>query len=257
MSYSYEYSYDVPSGSSESAIIGILSIYLIILVVCLVFYLISYIFKAIGVYTMAKRQKMDYPWLAFIPFARVYLQGELAGRIGLKNKTIKNPGIWLLALPFIYGAVGMVFYIILIGIMGINAFMSLASYSGGSMGSAASFGVSSIMGLIVWLIVLLLVSILYEAVYKVLVILVNHQILTRFTSKNMSIAHAVLSATIPLYESICFFVMREKDYNPGMEPKEGPQVPPVTPLPPVPPVPPVPEAEPVQSDDGKKTEKQE
>ena len=73
----------------------------------------------------------------------------------------------------------------------------------------------------------------------------------------MSIAHAVLSATIPLYESICFFVMREKDYNPGMEPKEGPQVPPVTPLPPVPPVPPVPEAEPVQSDDGKKTEKQE
>lgn len=238
MEYSYEYSYDMPLGTQESAIAGVLSIYLIILLVCTIFYLLSYIFKAIGVYTMAKRQRMDYPWLAFIPFARTYLHGELAGRIGLKNKTIKNPGIWLLAFPFIYGVIGTVFYIIFIGIMGINAFMSFAGYADGNVGSAVSFGVNSIIGMIIWLLLFVLVSILYEAVYKVLAILINHQIFMRFTSKNMSIAHAVLSAVVPLYESICFFVMRDKGYNPGMEPDIP--TPPVTPLPPIPPVPPVP-----------------
>ena len=34
----------------------------------------------------------------------------------------------------------------------------------------------------------------------------------------MSIAHAVLSTLVPLYESICFFAMRNHPFNPGMEP---------------------------------------
>ena len=34
----------------------------------------------------------------------------------------------------------------------------------------------------------------------------------------MAVVHAVLSAIVPLYESICFFVMRNRDFNPEMEP---------------------------------------
>ena len=41
----------------------------------------------------------------------------------------------------------------------------------------------------------------------------------------------MLSGIIPLYEAICFFVMRNKPFNPGMEPQLTP--------PPIPPVPPV------------------
>ena len=246
MDYTYEYSYNISPEPTDAVVMGILSIYLIILLVCLVFYLVSYILKAVGVYTMAKRQGMDYPWLAFVPFARTYLQGELAGSITLKNKTVKNPGIWYLALPFIFSAVGTVFYIILIGVMGVSTFMAIANVSSGNGTSAASIGVGSIIGFIVCLLLFVIVAVIYEAVYKVLAILINHQILMRFTTKNMSIAHAVLCATIPLYESICLFIMRNKDYHPGMEPKQGP--PPITPVPPVPPasqVPPVPPVPPV------------
>lgn len=234
MDYTYEYSYNISSEPTDAVVMGILSIYLIILLVCLVFYLVSYILKAVGVYTMAKRQGMDYPWLAFVPFARTYLQGELAGSITLKKKTVKNPGIWYLALPFIFSAVITVFYIIFIGVVGVSTFMAVANVSSGNGTSAASIGVGSIIGLIVCLLLFVIVTVIYEAIYKVLAILINYQILKRFTTRNMSIAHSVLCATVPMYEPICLFIMRNKDYNPGMEPKQGP--PPITPVPPVPPV---------------------
>ena len=243
MDYTYEYSYNISSEPTDAVVMGILSIYLIILLVCLVFYLVSYILKAVGVYTMAKRQGMDYPWLAFVPFARTYLQGELAGSITLKKKTVKNPGIWYLALPFIFSAVITVFYIIFIGVVGVSTFMAVANVSSENGTSAASIGVGSIIGLIVCLLLFVIVTVIYEAIYKVLATLINYQILKRFTTRNMSIAHSVLCATVPMYEPICLFIMRNKDYNPGMEPKQGP--PPITPVPLVPPVPPTSQVPPV------------
>lgn len=252
---SYDYVYSSPI---EDTLIWILMIYVIVLLVVGVFALVSYVFKGIGMYTIAKRQGRENAWLAFIPFARTYLHGELGGSIKLKNKSIRNPGIWLLALPFIYGAVFGVFYAIL-WVIGFSAILTM---SNGYYGS--SIGGGTIMGCLILLLILVVVSVLYEAIYKVLGILVNHQIYERFTSKNMSIAHAVLSAVVPLYESICLFVMRNRPYNPGMEPEirnpymqtppdyswrpvEEPQQSAAASVPPVyPPVEPMPAAEPEQ-----------
>lgn len=95
-------------------------------------------------------------------------------------------------------------------------------------------GSGVIMGIIVISILWILAAVFYQAVYTVFRTLVNHQILEKFTSKNMSIAHAVLCNLIPLYESICLFAMRNKDFNLGMEPDLGTPfmqpVPPVIPL---------------------------
>lgn len=261
MNYYDTYSYT--TSAADSILAGILAIYFIVLLVFFLFYVISYVFKGIGMYTIAKRQGMDYPWLAFIPFARTYLHGELAGRISLKNKGIKNPGIWLLVMPFIFGAVNFVFYMILWAV-GIGAFAD--TFTGAAYGyqygySDPHVSTGLVMGLIILAVIWMITAVLYGAVYKVLGVLVNHQILERFTTKNMSVAHAVLSTLIPLYESICLFVMRNKDYNPGMEPDLGRpfmQMPPPV-MPPqggpapyrpdmaVPPVAPVPHEEPVKS----------
>lgn len=219
----YYDTYNYTTSAADRILAGILAIYVIVLLVFFLFYVISYVFKGIGMYTIAKRQGMDYPWLAFIPFARTYLHGELAGRISLKNKGIKNPGIWLLVMPFIFGAVNFVFYMILWAV-GIGAFAD--TFTGAMYGYQYGYGdphVSTglIMGLIIFFAIWMITAVLYGAVYKVLGVLVNHQILEKFTTKNMSVAHAVLSTLIPLYESICLFVMRNKDYNPGMEPNLG------------------------------------
>lgn len=224
--YGYSYNYDM----SNSVFAALMSIYLIIFMVALIFWIVEYVFFAIGLYTIAKRMGRNYPWLAFIPFARKYLHGELAGTIELKTRKIKNPGVWKLVLPIIAGAAFSLFMIILMVALGIGTFMAVGSYGYGISGG-------TIMLAVVMLLIAAVVSVLYQAVYKVLCVLINIQIYDRFTTHNMGIVHAVLSAVVPLYEAFCLFVMRHKEFNPGMEPK---LTPPPAPLPPVYPGSPVP-----------------
>lgn len=211
--YDFDYRYDYGS-SMDSMAVTILMVYLGIFLIWGLFSLVSYIIKAIGIYTIAKREGAEYPWLAFVPFARTYLQGELGGEIVLKKKSIHNPGIWLLVLPFVEGAAVFVMYLAMFGIIGFSAFSSASGYYGSGI-SAGTVGM-----LILLLIVFVIVLVALGAGLQVLRILVNHQILGKFTSQNMSIVHAVLMGIIPLYESICFLIMSRKPYNPGMEPPE-------------------------------------
>ena len=224
--YGYSYNYDM----SNSVFAALMSIYLIIFMVALIFWIVEYVFFAIGLYTIAKRMGRNYPWLAFIPFARKYLHGELAGTIELKTRKIKNPGVWKLVLPIIAGAAFSLFMIILMVALGIGTFMAVGSYGYGISGG-------TIMLAVVLLLIAAVVSVLYQALYKVLCVLINIQIYDRFTTHNMGIVHAVLSAVVPLYEAFCLFVMRHKEFNPGMEPK---LTPPPAPLPSVYPGSPVP-----------------
>lgn len=210
----YEYIY---RDNMNTTIAGILGIYLIVFTVILIFFVVGYIFKGIGMYQMAKRQGMDCPWLAFIPYARVYLQGELAGEVQIKTKSIRNPGIPLLAIPFIGGALNFIFYI-LFWIVGFASIMRASMHS-----SSLGLGTGMIMGLLAVGVIWLVVTVIYAAVYKGFGIVVNHQIYAKFTTKNMSILHAVFGKFVPLYESFCFFAMRNKDFNPGMEPKLSPE----------------------------------
>ncbi len=209
------YSYYYGNSYEETILMGIVMIITIVLLVWALFSLGSYILKGIGMYTIAKRLGVDYAWLAFIPFARTYLHGELAGSIMLKKKKIQNPGVWLLALPFLYSAIYSIFYAI-IWFMGFGTMMKVASYD--YMPYNLNVSTGNIMGIIIVFLILMVIVLGYTAFYKALQVLVNHQILERFTSKNMSIVHSILCTIIPLYESICFFVMRNRTFNPGMEP---------------------------------------
>lgn len=230
MGYGYSYNYDY--GMSDSVFAAFMSIYLIIFMVALIFWIVEYVFFAIGLYTIAKRMGKNYPWLAFIPFARKYLHGELAGTIKLKAKKIKNPGIWKLVLPIISGAVFSFFMIIIMIAFGIGTFMGMSAYGYGVSGG-------TILLAVVLLLIMAVAAVLYQAVYRVLCVLVDVRIYERFTTHNMGIAHAVISALIPLYEACCLFAMRNKEFNPGMEPELPP---PPAPLPPVYPGNPVPPA---------------
>lgn len=242
--YHYTYEYNYPVSNSEGLVGVILSVYLIILTLILVFVLVSYIFHSVGLYTIGKRMGKEYPWLAFIPYARDYFQGELAGPIKLKNKEIKNPGIWNLIIPIISSVLAGAFTVLIILVTGVGA---AAQISGaGGAGIALLF--------VIMLYTLLIVAVIAaQAAQMALKVLINKQILERFTTGNMGLVHAVLMIVVPLYEALCFFVMRKRDFNPGMEPKITP---PPAPLPPVipggpegpvptPPAPPVHPASPV------------
>lgn len=219
--YHYTYEYNYPVSNSEGLVGVILSVYLIILTLILAFVLVSYIFHSVGLYTIGKRMGKEYPWLAFIPYARDYFQGELAGPIKLKNKEIKNPGIWNLVIPIISSVLAGVFGVLIILVTGVGA---AAQISGaGGAGIALLF--------VIMLYTLLIVAVIAaQAAQMALKVLINKQILERFTAGNMGLVHAVLMIVVPLYEALCFFVMRKRDFNPGMEPEITP---PPAPLPPV------------------------
>ena len=183
--------------------------------------MVSYVVKGLGLYHLAKRQKTEYPWLAFVPFARTYLQGEISGDITLKKKTIHKPGIWMIIIPFLQGLVFFLFYIVTLIFVGWAAYsttMRMHSFIQPSI--FVTFGVGNLVGTIVLTVLFVGGVLLVSAFAKVLKVLVNHQILKRFTSDNMSIVHAVLMGIIPLYEPICLLVMSRRPYNLGMEPED-------------------------------------
>ena len=155
--------YDTPSTHEVggSILTGILMFYLIILLVGLTVAVVNYIFRGIGMYNMAKREGMDYPWLAFVPFARTYLQGELGGTVHLKNKQIKNPGIWLIVLPFISSIVTGILYVVIWVVLGFGVVFS--SYGGFSFGA--------VTGIIIVTVIVIVFFTVYNAVYSVLRIL--------------------------------------------------------------------------------------
>lgn len=223
MHTSYHYSYN----SADNMAIAVLSICLIVLVLIGVFALAAYILHSIGLYTIGKRIGYSIPWLAFIPFARDYMQGELAGEISLKTKKIKNPGVWNLVVPIISGVIFWIFYMLFFLFSGVGMMMDYQSY-----GRYSGLSTGTITGMLFFLIIWIVVAVLYSAVYQVLRILINKQIYGRFTAGNMAITHAVLSSLVPLYEAICTFVLRNKDFMPGMEPPVPPQrmTPPVSPV---------------------------
>ena len=97
MRYYDGYSYGATVSTGDTVGITILLIYLIILLVWGLAALIGYILKGIGMYTIAKRRGMDYPWLAYVPFARAYLRRGISRRNRIKrrkNTKIRESGCW-------------------------------------------------------------------------------------------------------------------------------------------------------------------
>nr|WP_288556665.1 RNA-binding protein [uncultured Mediterraneibacter sp.] len=203
--YSYDYMYGQPAEGSVEVLGIILMFYAVIIGAVLLVKLVSYVIKGFAMYRMAQRAGLDYPWLAFVPFARVYLQGELSGDIMFRKRTIRDPGIWLILIPIIktviFGVISVITWVAVAGMI------VTAVYTNHYTGSVFGIGV---------FVVLFVVAILaYQALISALKVLVNYQIYRRFTSNNLAIVHALLGVLVPLYESICLMVYRNKPYLDG------------------------------------------
>lgn len=100
--------------SSISAILGTISIILILTVVFLVS---LYLIKSIGLYTMAKREGHDFAWLAFIPFGCLFTYGFITGKTKIYGIEIDHPEYLLPALlitscmPYV-GCIGTILFIL-------------------------------------------------------------------------------------------------------------------------------------------------
>lgn len=209
--YNGDYYIDSVSNRLDDVWMTILLIAIVVGLVVVAAKLVLYILKGCALYTIAKRMGKEYPWLGFVPFARYYLQGDLAGDVQLKRGKIQDAGIWLIVLPIarslIFGVLGAMFW-------------GLLSIIAGVVFAAVNVGVGGVGGVLVMLLlfVYVLVALAYQLAYRGLRMLVDYQIYERFTTKNMAILHGGFSAVVPAYESICLFVIRNRTFNEGMGP---------------------------------------
>lgn len=188
----------------------ILMIYLLTFAVIGIGALAAYILQGIGMYTLGKKRGMRYPWLAFIPYARVFYQGELCGPLVFKNRRMENPGIWLLVIPIVSGIVTGIFTVVMWGGMVVNFFRMF----GEAYGSYNSTDVLPGMGSGILFVALFFFALFVgacEAALKTLTVLVNRQIYIRYTDGNYAVMHAVLGVFVPLYTAIYFFIIRNRE----------------------------------------------
>ena len=159
-----------------------------------------YIFKSLGLYGIAVHSGNTKPWLAWIPFARDYLQGELAGEIELGKRSIRKPGMWLVGFHVGVYVLIIIFFVVM-WVLTFSMAFSVAT----SGEPFLQLGMFMILYVLV-----MLIAVVASAAYMVLKTLVNFRIFKRYTSSNMSVFHAVLANTLYLYEAIIFFVFRKR-----------------------------------------------
>lgn len=196
-----KYSGAVGYGNDETTVM-IVMIYLVIFAVTFIISIADYIIRGIGMYKIGKAKGKINPWLAFVPYARTYFQGELGGPIGFQNKSIKNPGVWLLLLPIINN--------VLTGV--ITVIFSVTFTASAAFSISGNSGIPSGMGriLVVFVIVIMLIGFVFTGAVTVLRVLVNRQIYSEYTVLNMAVLHAVLGTLLPLYESIALLIYGKK-----------------------------------------------
>lgn len=192
----------------------ILMIYLTVFGVIMLVSLVAFILQGLGMYTLGKRRGMEAPWLAFIPYARVYYQGELCGPLTFKERQIKSPGIWMLIIPIVSNVIisvvfGLFWTVFVLKLTNYARMLGYSSYGHNNMGDMF-FSTGNIV-MFIGVVAMLFWSLLTSAIQKALLVIVNRQIYARYTDNNYAIIHAVLGIFIPLYTSIYFFIIRNRE----------------------------------------------
>lgn len=192
----------------DAIINGMVLLFIVMMLVLLVA-LVGYILKGIGLYTLGKRRGMENAWMAFIPYARLYFQGELCGRVQLGKRQIDNPGLWIILIS-VGGGILESFVIFIFYGLGTLFFMGGREYYFTEYGAYRGLGV-----IFVGYAIVILFGLLLRGLVGGLMGLMDVRIYERQTTKELAIFHAVAGLFIPLYESIYLFVIRNREEKMG------------------------------------------
>jgi len=183
-----------------------IAIYLAVLVIFVIGSLLSLILRGIALSTIGKKKGLTGTGLAFIPYARLYFQGLVAGEVNLFGKKIKNPGLFILIYNIISGMIMGVISTIWVYFVILRLMMIDSSGINTEEALIQAMAVN-----VIFYIIFLIVMLVGIAVYGI-VVLMNYQIYKTLVGKNEAIFHAVLGLLIPLYESICLFALRNREH---------------------------------------------
>ncbi len=156
-----------------------------------------YILKACGLMGFAKKRGVSSPGTAFIPLYQQYFHGSMAGPIRLKNKTVNNPGAWLLGGPFLFGALIAAAYVPIFAL----AFMGVL------LRERAALLVGPVM---IFVLLVYLAAFTVYAALRALTAVVDYRLYRAALPEDRALLHAVMGAVMPPYEAVCLFVLSRR-----------------------------------------------
>lgn len=207
MHYSYSYNSD-----SEEGIIAMILFYVIYAIFVGGLGVALYIFRSMGVYSIAKRRGLNHPWFAWVPVVDGYLLGSLSDQYQyvVKGK-VKSKRKWLLGLNIAVFALYAVMMVLVINMLINLAGNAMAGFSEAKLAKMAMRAVLGMLAAGVPMIVaaIALTVIRYIALYDVY---------TSLDPRN-NVMYTVLSILFQVTEPFFLFFNRKKDD--GMPPRRA------------------------------------
>lgn len=181
-----------------------LAVVAVVLLICSMVGIASYVMTSLSVYTIAKRREINNPWLAWIPVANYWIIGSIADDYDEKNGIKRKWRITLLALYIIFMAIFLVGYIGMIVAMVL--YMVRTEY--GTFDAPMNATMLSIfVGIYVFAIVLSLISIAVSICYYICVFKIFES-----TVPERAVSYLLVSLLVPFGYPICLMLCRKKGY---------------------------------------------
>ena len=198
------------SGFDRSALLAVMTAFVIFSAVAAAIGIVLYILRAVGIYKMSKTAGLEYPWLSFIPVASSYTLGRLAEKYR-KSPTEKpfKYSILLLVMHIIEKIVATVFFVLFcfISVETVRTVISVAMYDG-------EIDPNTVLALIPFF-VLSIAVIFTELAFAVIKYIALWRVYSLFDGRN-AVLYTVLSVLFGFLEPVFIFVLRNKQpvYNP-------------------------------------------
>ncbi len=217
MSYDYGYEYEMfaqeMGGEMMDVLYVLAGVLLVGVIIAAVISLVMYIFRAVGLHTMAKRRGIKHAWLAWIPVGDYWLLGCIADQYRYVAKgEVKNRRAILLALALagtvlstaysvasVGGAISMIRQALASGGQVVDGVIAGSTLAGGALISSLS-SVVGIVTLVFWHIAL-------------------YDLYTSCTPKN-NVVFLVLGIIFPFLTP--FFIFANRNNDGGMPPRKQP-----------------------------------
>ena len=211
MQYSYSYYAD-----SEEGLVAAILFYVIYAFFAGGLGVLLYVFRSIGVYSIAKRRGLNHPWFAWIPVADAYLLGSLSDQYQyvVKGKN-KNKRKWLLGLNIAMAALYAV-----VAVLVVNMIINLVgdAMAGFSEAKLTKMALRSVLGMMTAVVPMAVIAIAVAVIRYIAL----YDVYTSVDPRN-NVMYIVLSVIFQVTEPFFLFFNRKKDE--GMPPRrEEPKV---------------------------------
>jgi hypothetical protein len=163
-------------------------------------WLVTYVLRSIGLYKIAKNQKITRKWRAFIPFWRTALTGQIAGNVTVGKARMEKPGPWMILLPFLI--VGLLLVLALLSAVILIRQTEMMEQLGIYRPDSSFLPGMALFGLL-----FVLVLFVGGTVVCTLKGLVNFQIYKKLNDTTAALLHMLLGLFVPFYQSVYFFVL--------------------------------------------------